>query len=274
MAALSVVGAGMRSTAASTCCRSWRCSPSPPGASSSLPPRARLSHRELLGDFARLGGMRLLLPLALVPPWASSACGTGEEAGSGSTVAEPEPGGGPRHRPRRLHGGRNPRGDADGRAAAGRDPRRDRQRDGRRALLLAERTGTGLGFGAPPGRPSRSSTSAPGALTVGCDDPATEPKPGEPIEIVDPEGLWVSTQLPCASSSPPSSTTSRARRARRATRSRRPARPSRTTGSSRRRLRAGRLSGGRSRPKVRLVRDGAPARGRRPRGRRQRQVAR
>jgi len=37
----------------------------------------------------------------------------------------------------------------------------------------------------------------PGPVTAGCDDPATEPRLGEPLEIVDPEGLWVSTALPC-----------------------------------------------------------------------------
>jgi hypothetical protein len=68
--------------------------------------------------------------------------------------------------------------------------------DAERAVSLSGVT-AGLGFGAPPGETEEVVDLGPGAFTVGCDDPAAEPKPGEPIEIVDPEGIWVSTELPC-----------------------------------------------------------------------------
>jgi hypothetical protein len=142
--------------------------------------------------------MRLLLLLALAAALGLSACGAGEEAGSGSTAAEPEP--------VAVPDAARVVCDADG--ARVETPTVAPQADGLHVEIVnetdAERsfslsgTDTGLGFGVPPGTTEQVVDLGPGTLTVGCDDPATEPVPGEPIEVVDPEGLWVSTQLPCA----------------------------------------------------------------------------
>ena len=141
--------------------------------------------------------MRLLLLLALAAALGLSACGSGEEVGSGSTTSEPEP-------PAAADAARVVC-TADGTRVETPTvaPRPDgihvavvNETDAERSFSLTG-TDTGLGFGAPPGTTEQVVDVGPGPLTVGCDDPATEPKPGEPIEIVDPDGLWVSTQLPC-----------------------------------------------------------------------------
>lgn len=65
-----------------------------------------------------------------------------------------------------------------------------------RAFSL-ESASTGLGIGAPPGTSTEILDLGPGALTVACTDPALEPEGGEALEIVDEDGIWVSTQLSC-----------------------------------------------------------------------------
>ena len=74
---------------------------------------------------------------------------------------------------------------------------------------------SGLGFAAPPGTTEEVVDLGPGALTVGCDDPATEPSPASPSRSSTQRGSGSRPSSPAGSSSPPSSTTSRARRARR-----------------------------------------------------------
>jgi hypothetical protein len=142
--------------------------------------------------------MRHLLLLALAAAVGLSACGAGEEAGSGSTVAEPEPLAVP-DAARVVCTADGVRVETPSVA-----PRPDgvhveivNETDAERAVSLSG-PDSGQGFGAPPGTSEQVVDVGPGALTVGCDDPATEPRPGEPVEVVDPEGLWVSTQLPCA----------------------------------------------------------------------------
>lgn len=146
--------------------------------------------------------MRLLLLVALAASLGLSACGAGQEAGSGSTASEP----GPEPEPAAVPDTARVVCTADGvqvetPTAA---PRPDglhvvivNETDAERSFSLSGTDG-GLGFGAPPGTTEEVVDLGPGALTVGCDDPATEPTPGEPIEIVDPEGIWIPTELPCA----------------------------------------------------------------------------
>ena len=142
--------------------------------------------------------MRLLSLLALLAALGLSACGSGEEAGSGSTAAEPEPAA--------VADAARVVCTADGTRVETPTvaPRPDgihveilNETDAERSFSLSG-TDSGLGVPAPPGTTEQVVDLGPGALTVGCDDPATEPTPGEPIEIVDPEGLWIPTELPCA----------------------------------------------------------------------------
>jgi hypothetical protein len=142
--------------------------------------------------------MRLLLPLALVAILGLSACGAGEEAGSGSTTSEPEPAALPKTaRVVCTATGIRVETPTVAPQPAGIHFEIDNETDTERSFSLSG-VDTGLGFGAPPGTTAQVVDLGPGALTVGCDDPATEPDAGEPIEIVDPEGIWVSTQLSCA----------------------------------------------------------------------------
>jgi len=141
--------------------------------------------------------MRLLLALALVAALGLAACGAGEEAGSGSTAPEPAPAALP-GTARVVCTATGIRVETPTVA-----PRPDgvhfaivNETDAERSFSLSG-TGTGLGFPAPLGTTEQVVDLGPGELTVGCDDPATEPTPGEPMEIVDPDGIWVSTQLPC-----------------------------------------------------------------------------
>jgi hypothetical protein len=138
----------------------------------------------------------LLLAALLVP-----ACGAGQEAGSGSgsTVAEPEP------EPTAVPEVARVTCTADGTVVG--TPTVAAQPDGVHIEIVneldAERAfsltslETGLGFGAPPGTTNQVIDLPPGALTVACTDPAVAAEGGEPIEVVDPEGIWVSTTLAC-----------------------------------------------------------------------------
>ena len=144
--------------------------------------------------------MRFLLPLALAAVLGLSACGAGEEAGPTSTAPEAEPA--PELVPAAARVVCGPDGVTVETPAAA--PQPDgvhvvvvNETDAERAVSLSGDT-AGLGFGAPPGETEEVVDLGPGGLTVGCDDPAAEPQPGEPLEIVDPEGIWVSTELPCS----------------------------------------------------------------------------
>ena len=58
--------------------------------------------------------------------------------------------------------------------------------------------GGGMGLGAPPGTSSQIVDLEPGPLTVSCTDPAVEVEGRRSrFEIVDEDGIWVSTTLGC-----------------------------------------------------------------------------
>lgn len=69
---------------------------------------------------------------------------------------------------------------------------------GERSLSIQNAEGTGTGMGVPAGTSTQVVDIEPGALTVSCTDPATEPGAGEALEVVDEDGIWVSTRLSCA----------------------------------------------------------------------------
>jgi hypothetical protein len=67
-----------------------------------------------------------------------------------------------------------------------------------RSVAIQNAQGTGIGMGVPAGTSTQVVDVEPGALTVSCTDPATEPGAGEALEVVDEDGIWVSTRLGCA----------------------------------------------------------------------------
>ncbi|HXV96189.1 MAG TPA: hypothetical protein VD695_06540 [Gaiellaceae bacterium] len=144
--------------------------------------------------------MKPLLLASLAVLLALPACGSGEEAGSGSTASEPQP------EPAALPDLARVVCDEQGvrvETEAVR-PRADglhveivNEAGSERAFSLSG-AGTGLGFGVPPGPTVQVVDVGPGTLTVSCSDPATEPEEGgEPLELVDEDGVWVSTRLAC-----------------------------------------------------------------------------
>lgn len=142
--------------------------------------------------------MRRLPLLALVAALGLSACGAGQDEGSGSPTTETE-------------------------AAALPDVARvvcepsgtrvetpvvKPQPDGihleivnetgsERSFSLTSADG-GTGTGAPAGTSTQVVDLGPGALTVACTDPTLEAEGGEPLEVTDEDGIWVSTRLGCA----------------------------------------------------------------------------
>jgi hypothetical protein len=140
----------------------------------------------------------VLLAVALV---GLTACGTGEDTGSGgpaeSTAAEPTA----------LPDVARIVCDENG--ARLETPSAKAQPDGihfeivneaggERSLSIQNAEGTGTGMGIPAGTSTQVVDIEPGALTVSCTDPATEPGAGESLEVVDEDGIWVSTRLTCA----------------------------------------------------------------------------
>ena len=69
---------------------------------------------------------------------------------------------------------------------------------GERSIAIQNAQGTGTGMGIPAGTSTQVVDVEPGAITVSCTDPATEPGAGEALEVVDEDGIWVSTRLGCA----------------------------------------------------------------------------
>lgn len=67
-----------------------------------------------------------------------------------------------------------------------------------RSVAIQNTQGTGTGMGVPAGTSTQVVDVEPGAFTVSCTDPATEPGTGEALEVVDEDGIWVSTRLGCA----------------------------------------------------------------------------
>ncbi|HJS69764.1 MAG TPA: hypothetical protein VJ744_03095 [Gaiellaceae bacterium] len=70
--------------------------------------------------------------------------------------------------------------------------------DSERSVAIQNAQGTGTGMGVPAGTSTQIVDVEPGALTVSCTDPATEPGAGVALEVVDQDGIWVSTRLGCA----------------------------------------------------------------------------
>lgn len=137
-----------------------------------------------------------LLALLLLP-----ACGSGGDAGSGPTTPAPEP------QPAALPDVARAVCTEDGVTLE--SPSVKPRVDGLHVEVVNE-TGSelafslsgaesGLGFGAPPGTTDEIVDLGPGTLTVTCSDPATGPEEGgATLEVVDEDGVWVTTTLPCA----------------------------------------------------------------------------
>ena len=69
---------------------------------------------------------------------------------------------------------------------------------GERSFSVETADGSGgMGLGAPPGTSSQIVDLGPGPLRVSCTDPAVEVEGGEPLRIVDEDGIWVPTTLGC-----------------------------------------------------------------------------
>lgn len=66
-----------------------------------------------------------------------------------------------------------------------------------RSFAATSAEGGGLGVAAPTGKSVQVLDLEPGALTVACPDPGTGEGDGAPLEIVDENGIWVSTLLDC-----------------------------------------------------------------------------
>ena len=145
--------------------------------------------------------MKPLLLVTLAVLLAAPACGSGEEAGSGSTAAQPQP------EPVALPD--LARIVCDEQGARVETPAVKPRPDGLHLEIVNE-TGserafslsgddTGLGFGVPPGTTQQVVDLGPGTVAAACNDPANEPtQGGAPLKIVDEDGIWVSTQLACA----------------------------------------------------------------------------
>jgi len=69
--------------------------------------------------------------------------------------------------------------------------------DGERSLAIESAQGTGVGMGVPAGDSTQILDVEPGDVTVSCSDPSVEPGAGESLEVVDEDGVWVSTRLEC-----------------------------------------------------------------------------
>lgn len=69
---------------------------------------------------------------------------------------------------------------------------------GERSVAIQNARGAGTGMGVPAGTSTHVVDVEPGALTIACTDPATEPGAGEALEVVDEDDIWVSTRLGCA----------------------------------------------------------------------------
>ena len=147
--------------------------------------------------------MHRILVLLLVAMLGLTACGAGEDADSGSggpaEAAEPQPTALPdvarvvcdesgarletssvRPQPDGIHF------------------EIENETGSERSVAIQNAQGTGSGMGVPAGTSTQIVDVEPGALTVSCTDPATEPGAGEALEVVDEDGIWVSTRLDCA----------------------------------------------------------------------------
>ena len=145
--------------------------------------------------------MNRILVLLAVALLGLTACGAGEDAGSGGSRREHEP------EPTALPDVARIVCDENG--ARLETPSVRPQPDGihfeivnetgsERSVAIQNAQGTGTGMGVPAGTSTQVVDVEPGAVTVSCTDPATEPGAGEALEVVDEDGIWVSTRLSCA----------------------------------------------------------------------------
>ena len=74
-----------------------------------------------------------------------------------------------------------------------------RNESGARRVVHVQAADSAQGEGFPQGVHARVWALPPGAASVTCDDPARGPgdEPGERLQIADPDGVWVSTELDC-----------------------------------------------------------------------------
>lgn len=66
-----------------------------------------------------------------------------------------------------------------------------------RSFSATSAGGGGLGSGAPPGISKQVLDLEPGELTVACQDPLAGEGASATVEVVDEDGVWVSTRLEC-----------------------------------------------------------------------------
>ena len=66
-----------------------------------------------------------------------------------------------------------------------------------RSISVLDPQGGGMGQGAPVGRSELVVDLGPGTLEVACADPRADAKSGSLLEVVDEDGLWISTKLDC-----------------------------------------------------------------------------
>jgi hypothetical protein len=66
-----------------------------------------------------------------------------------------------------------------------------------RSVAVQNAQGTGAGMSVHAGTSTHVVDVEPGALTISCSDPTAEPGTGAPLEVVDEDGVWVSTRLEC-----------------------------------------------------------------------------
>jgi hypothetical protein len=147
--------------------------------------------------------MNRILVLLLVALLGLTACGAGEDAdpGSGGPAASTEP------EPAALPDVARVVCDENGASleTASVRPQPDgihfeivNETGSERSIAIQNAQGTGTGMGVPAGTSTQVVDVEPGALTVSCTDPTTEPGAGEALEVVDEDGVWVSTRLGCA----------------------------------------------------------------------------
>ncbi len=76
-----------------------------------------------------------------------------------------------------------------------------RNESGAERVVHVRTSDSAQGEGFHAGTHTRVWALPPGPATIGCDDPARAPEEqaGAPVEIVDPDGVWISTALDCDS---------------------------------------------------------------------------
>jgi hypothetical protein len=66
-----------------------------------------------------------------------------------------------------------------------------------RSFSVLDGRGGGVGENAPVGTSTKIVALGPGPLTVTCSDPLADVEQGSRLEVVDEDGVWVSTSLDC-----------------------------------------------------------------------------